>query len=816
MKKTKNYIHAAVTAMALFVAAPAGAQYMPVVFDNTFGREHEFVLMNADFGNGDIVLAGTDKTHATLTWVSEYGSVRQFKTFDGSDLSEITAIVPLSDDKALITGYILPSNNSGAEATGRAMVISQDGFVERDLYIGSAGTRVLNGMMLPDGSIILSGATPRGNSESGFVCKISPEDNNIFFYTAPTGTECRHFDVHGAHSEFLHAAFSSDGEGSCVVRLDRNGKPYYVTTLPDETYVVEKMLSTAEGYAYLVGHGANVGGTIIKVRPEGDVIYDKVIVPAGEDTRVSHLAILPSEDLLVGGHGAGKAYYAVLRADGTSLLSGVDRGVVLAVAQNILGNHFVMSLYDESTSIGKIIKLSKSGRRLYEKSTAAPFTVLRVNGDENLLMAAPSSGRLSMLSETGELLFDRYARENKPTTYYGACLPYSGEAFFVGPRSNIVKLAHGVYVNDITVNKPIEGSTIATFTVILTGYGFNADGTPRPVTVRYRTDQKSAKETLNFTPSNGTLSFIPNSDGSDRYLGKFTVEVPVLANDLLEGNRTFDLYLTDASGSYIIGDRAVATIIDQPAVARMINTTPGREGESNVSFELGLFKTNGVKLTNATRSDIVIEGVYGRGTADAQDFDWGRQPRLFIHSGAHSGTFEVYTLEDTRYENVKTVVVDFNQIDAMSDTEISFGGSTVLSCEGKIFDQPAMVAIESLGDFNRQNNVVSPFFKISLLRAKDGALQTNCSGGDITFSTKLEASTTARKGTDFVFTNEYDLRIRADERSSTSNLNGIVLYTPDGGDTQVTVALSGVVSTEGSGALTISEEQQVASFNINR
>ena len=158
-------------------------------------------------------------------------------------------------------------------------------------------------------------------------------------------------------------------------------------------------------------------------------------------------------------------------------------------------------------------------------------------------------------------------------------------------------------------------------------------------------------------------------------------------------------------------------------------------------------------------------------------------------------------------------MVDFNKIHAMSDTEVSFG-STVLSCEGLIYDQPALVAIESLGDYNKMNNVVSGFFKISLLRAKDGAVQTNCSGGDIFLQTQLDDKATAVQGTDFVFSNAHDLRIWGDDRSSAVNLNGMVLYTPDSIVKTVGVKLSGVRAAEGAGKIGIAPDKQSASFNI--
>jgi len=54
-----------------------------------------------------------------------------------------------------------------------------------------------------------------------------------------------------------------------------------------------------------------------------------------------------------------------------------------------------------------------------------------------------------------------------------------------------------------------------------------------------------------------------------------------------------------------------------------------------------------------------------------------------------------------------------------------------LSCSGIVVDQPARLAIASLGDHRVNNNVVSGFFTVSLLRASDGALLTNATGSDI-------------------------------------------------------------------------------------
>lgn len=88
-----------------------------------------------------------------------------------------------------------------------------------------------------------------------------------------------------------------------------------------------------------------------------------------------------------------------------------------------------------------------------------------------------------------------------------------------------------------------------------------------------------------------------------------------------------------------------------------------------------------------------------KGTADNLDFDMGVSPRINIGRGAASGKFSVKTLEDTRYELPKSVVIDFKKIYAINDN-INFE-SSMLSAIGTIVDQPVHMAITSLGDHGR-------------------------------------------------------------------------------------------------------------------
>lgn len=800
--------------LALIPTGRAYAQFMPVVYDNIYGSGNSFLTATADFQSGDVVMSNSSEGKVLLSWLDGVGNSRFSKQFTSEEFRVVNKIISLAEDKVLILGQGKPDGKDKKRSTGRALVINIKGGTERSIHVGEDGTMITNAELLVNGNLILSGSTPNAKGgSSAFICKVSPKDKEIYSYTAGVGEICNWINVMGSRTEYLNAAFTSTSrKGSSVVRLDENGKPYFITTLPDPTFCIEKMASSLNGDIYLVGQGESMGGAVVKIRPEGDIVFQKQIIPASSASKLDKLILCPTGELLVGGHDAQNAYYALLRPDGTELSSNITYGMVAGIINNPATGDCLISLYN-SQQQGQIVKLSKEGRRLYEKNTAANYTRLFVNLKGELLLAAPETGRLTMLSNLGELLFDRYVVENNQQHFADVYLPSNGEVVFAGNNSRLAKLAHGVYVSDILVNKPINGYATATFTVTLSGFSYSKEGAPVPVSVNYKTRPVSASEGVNYEPVSGTLSFIPSTDGSERYLNKFIVEVPVKANDLLEGERTFSIDLSDVRNSYLIRGNGLATIEDQPAVVKMISTAQGVEGITDVGFTVGIFKTNGVPLVNGTKADIVIDGYYANGTADKLDFDMGRMPRLVIPVNQHSGEFRVTTLEDTRYEMVKTVVVNFNKIYAMSDTNVSFQAD-VLSCSGQLFDQEAMVVIESLGDHTKLNNILSGFFKISLVRAKDGALLTNNSGSDIFITVSVNDTTTAKLGTDFVLANLHELRIWSDDRSSAVNLNGMVLFTPGSEEKTVSATIMDVRSGESVGKLKVSSEKNTATFNI--
>ena len=227
MKSIDKYILIAGLFAGVLSTTPAAAQYMPVVYDKNYGRAHQFEVMETDFTNGEAVAAGVSDSRASLTWLDRSGGSRLFKRFPGDEFERILALESVGDGQVLVMGYRhIPAGDKRSRATGHAMLMGSNGVVERDFYIGEPGTKIMAGQVLPDGHIILSGSTlNKEGREAGFVCKVSPRNKVVYFYTAVTGAVCRHFDVLGNRSELLHAAFTDGKGGSSVVRLDETASP---------------------------------------------------------------------------------------------------------------------------------------------------------------------------------------------------------------------------------------------------------------------------------------------------------------------------------------------------------------------------------------------------------------------------------------------------------------------------------------------------------------------------------------------------------------------------------------------------------------
>lgn len=820
--KYRKRIYGALLICALLVgfsAKKAYAQYMPVVYDRTYGENVNYQHIHSAPG-GEVVLVGTNNEKTTVTWVKRAGEILFSRTISTSFVS-VNNVYGVGDNKILIIGQgsVKLKGKKNPNLIGRAAIVDKKGDVLAEAEIGDNGSELFCGKVLRNGSFILGGYELRANgTRAGMIGKVDPSGKVVYKYVSSESGPCVAFDALGSATEYVHAAFTGEDEESLasVVRLDSKGQLAFATVIPNEGFNVQKMITASDDHIFLIGNSEISGGRVLKLRSEGDIVFNKEIVPASEQSTLEHLYLAKNGNILVGGNGGERSYYSLLRNDGTDLQKYILRGSISGMGMDENTGESVIVGFDTDRNRGTIIGLAKDGRQIYQKSTDGNFNKAQLS-PAGIFLASTSTGRVCMVSNMGDVMFDRYAVEDSQdeSEFDNILFTSNGDIIFKGIDNRVVKLGHGVYVSDVKINKPVNGYTTAFFTVTLTGYSTNDLGVPVPVTVEYLTKQGSATEANNYTPVKGSLSFVPSNDGASRYMIKQDVEVPIKANNLMEGRKEFEMHLANISQSYLVKPIGIGTIEDQEVLVKFVNSENGLEGERDVVYELGIFKTNGEALVNATGSDIVIDGVYGKGTADALDYDTGVIPRLVIAKGAKTGRFNVKTLNDTRYELPKTVVLDFSKIHTINDANIAFE-STMLSCTGTIIDQPAMIAISSLGDHGRMNNIVSGFYKISLLRASDGALLANATGGDVVVTCSVAPETTAIEGKDFVLTNLHDLRIWGDGNRSTVNLNGIVLFDKDKlGAKSMVMEINSVKTPDFAPEVRISTTGKAASFMIH-
>lgn len=791
------------------------AQYMPVVYDRTYGEGIAY-QHTCPVTNGEVALIGNNDGVTTVTWIGRDGKAVSSRTL-AKGFESVNNTYHIGSRKLLILGQSRDwlSKKKDKGSYGRFIVTDETGEILKDVLVGETGSELFCGQQLKDGSVVLGGYEPRpGGVRAGMLVKIDPSGKVVYKYVSDEGGPCIGFDVLGSSREYIHAAFTAEeGSVSAIVRLDSNGKPVFVTKLPEPEFQLCKMITAEDDHIFLIGNSQIAGGRVVKIRPEGDIIFSKEIVPASSETSLQYLSLAKNGNVLVGGNATDKSYYSLLRNDGTDLQKYILKGAVSGMEMDPMSGESVVVGFDSERARGTIIGLSKDGRQIYQKATDGNFDQVHMTTN-GIFLTSRASGRVCMLSASGELLFDRYAIEDDKKAFEDIMFTSNGDILFKDMKNRLIKLGHGLYVSDVKINKPVNGYTTAIFTVTLTGYPTTDQGAPIPVRVEYLTQDGTANKVDNYTPVKGSLSFVPSNDGTARHMIKQDVEVPVKANNLMEGRKMFELHLANVEQSYLVKPIGVGDIEDQEVLVKLMSTRDGLEGAQDVVYELGIFKTNGEPLINATGSEIIVEGVYGKGTADNLDFDMGVSPRINIGRGAASGKFNVKTLEDTRYELPKSVVIDFRKIYAINDANINFE-SSMLSATGTIVDQPAHMAISSLGDHGRMNNIVSGFFKVSLLRASDGALLTNATGGDIAISCSVNSQTTAEEGKDFVFTNRHDLRIWGDGNRSAINLNGIILHNPEnGGVKKLVVGIDSVKKPDNTPEILISPTESSAGFSI--
>ena len=104
-------------------------------------------------------------------------------------------------------------------------------------------------------------------------------------------------------------------------------------------------------------------------------------------------------------------------------------------------------------------------------------------------------------------------------------------------------------INDASAVEPVSGDSPMSFTV---GLSSPASGT---VTVDYATSDATAKAGADYQAASGTITFAPGETSK-------TILVPVLADQVVEGDETFAVVLSNPSGATLAKTQGVGTIKD--------------------------------------------------------------------------------------------------------------------------------------------------------------------------------------------------------------------------------------------------------------
>ncbi|MDR1707578.1 MAG: hypothetical protein LBR46_06195 [Prevotella sp.] len=297
------------------------AQYMPVVYDRTYGEGIAY-QHTCPVTNGEVALIGNNDGVTTVTWISRDGKAVSSRTL-AKGFESVNNTYHTGSRKLLILGQSRDwlSKKKDKGSYGRFIITDETGEILKDVIVGEAGSELFCGQQLKDGSVILGGYEPRpGGIRAGMLVKVDSSGKVVYKYVSDEGGPCIGFDVLGSSREYIHAAFTAEeGSVSAIVRLDSNGKSVFVTKLPEPEFQICKMITAEDDHIFLIGNSQIAGGRVVKIRPEGDIIFSKEIVPASSETSLQYLSLAKNGNVLVGGNATDKSYYSLLRNDGTDL-----------------------------------------------------------------------------------------------------------------------------------------------------------------------------------------------------------------------------------------------------------------------------------------------------------------------------------------------------------------------------------------------------------------------------------------------------------------------------------------------------------------
>lgn len=307
-----------------------------------------------------------------------------------------------------------------------------------------------------------------------------------------------------------------------------------------------------------------------------------------------------------------------------------------------------------------------------------------VSASETINYGYDSLGRVTSVSRSGTV-------NNGVTTAVG--YDNAGNRSSYGVQNAPAK--PGVSISDASAT---EGGTLV-FTVSLSA----ASG--GPVIVAYNAASGTATVGSDFAATSGRLTFSPGETSK-------TISVATIDDALIEGNETFTVNLTEASGATISRSAGTGTIIDNDFVQvtfAMANAAAVDEGNPLI------FTVTKSNVTTATTS---VNYATANGSAVAGSDYVATSGTLTFGPGEYSKTVSVATIDDTDYEGDETVLLNLSN---------PVGGTvSVAQASGtiKANDMPPMTALNPTMGFASASVTSIPIATLVNLNGNSATIQS--------------------------------------------------------------------------------------------
>ncbi|MGM9477963.1 Calx-beta domain-containing protein, partial [Pedobacter sp. GSP4] len=252
-----------------------------------------------------------------------------------------------------------------------------------------------------------------------------------------------------------------------------------------------------------------------------------------------------------------------------------------------------------------------------------------------------------------------------------------------------------VAINNISVAENVSGG-VATFTVTLTGNVQNA------FTVNYATANNTAVQPGDYTATSGTLTFPAGSvSGATQ-----TFTVPIINDNIAEGNETFTATLSGITGPTTIATATgTATITDDDVATVSIAATPTSYDEAAGTA------TFTVTLSNAIQNSFTVNYATANGTAIAGSDYTAKNGTLTFAAGSAAGAIQTFTVSIINDNTVEPSETFSAVLSGVTGGLVTIGTGTATAT---ITDNDTSVATITAGTPGNENGPVNGTFTVNL------------------------------------------------------------------------------------------------------